>query len=67
MNVDCSHMNREAALMRLCLSYLCLSYRNSSRTRKEKETMWYSSHGCGSALQKTSGHCPLQDGRIRGH
>lgn len=38
-------MNRETALMRLCLSY-----RSSSRTRKEKETMWYSSHGCDSAL-----------------
>lgn len=61
VNVDCGHMNRETALMRLGLSY-----RNTSRTRKEKETMWYSSHGCGSALQKTLRHCPLQDGRNMG-
>lgn len=61
VNVDCGHMNRETALMRLGLSY-----RNTSRTRKEKETMWYSSHGCGGALQKTSRHCPLQNGRNMG-
>lgn len=61
VNVDCSHMNRETALMRLGLSY-----RNSSRTRMEKETMWYNSHGCGSALPKTSRHCPLQDGKNMG-